>query len=155
MERMSWTPRKKAEINIVSLTPSVPHWVLDRISLNVMCIYHVASYFNEHSHMLHTNSACWIIGAHKQSSRQDKLRWQGKMKGMLFKKGVVFYVPSLQHSGPLYSGPAVMSVICLKGEHTAHHALSNVDTLFIIWAFLFNATLQPLKTADRAIMTLI
>lgn len=33
--------------------------------------------------------------------------------------------------------------IWLKGLHSAHPTLSDADTLFIRWAFPFNATLQP------------
>lgn len=53
------------------------------------------------------------------------------MKGMLLKKEIIFFVPSLRYTGPWSLEPAVMSVIWLKGLHSAHPTLSDVDTLFI------------------------
>lgn len=60
---------------------------------------------------------------------------------MLLKKGI-FFCSLFVTLEARYLEPAVTGVIWLKRLHSAHPALSDVDT-FIRWAFLFNATLQP------------
>lgn len=65
-------------------------------------------------------------------------------------KELYFLFPPLQHCGAQHFEPAVTIVIWLKGLHSAHPALSDVDTLFIRGAFPFNATLQSAKGSSHS-----